>query len=167
MFDRARAIDRVAPPAASLLAQAARPRGAYADAYRVEIAAEVGLDGYLAAFFMTPIFRTERRLLALAGFPSGPADVAALATGASGRFSVWEVAARRGEECLLRDVTWRTRSWFLVEPICSGTRLWFGSAVLPAEGASRLGTASRLSLGPHRAYSRLLLAAAAARLDQR
>jgi hypothetical protein len=166
MIRRFPAIARVEPPGRSLLAtEAARP-GAYDDAFRVEIATDVDLQGYLAAFLTTPVFAAERRLLGLAGFPSGPPDVAALAGGASDRFAVWQVAARRGSELLLRDVTGRTRSWFHVQTTDAGTRLWFGSAILPAGDASRLGAASRLTLGPHRAYSRLLLASAASRLSR-
>jgi hypothetical protein len=52
----------------------------------------------------------------------------------------------------------------------AGTRLLFGSAVMPrhdADGNPSLGAAYALLLGLHKAYSRALLASACARLRRR
>ena len=52
----------------------------------------------------------------------------------------------------------------------NGTRLYFGSAVVPAEGSASgadIGSGFRLLLGFHKMYSRVLLKAAVARLQAR
>jgi hypothetical protein len=167
MIRPAAAIFRTDPPEQSLLAASAGGPGVYFDAFRTDIRRTVDLPAYLEVFYRTPVFRSERALLAAAGFRSVDADVSALARGETDCFVAWRVTARGPSEILLHDVSGRTASWFLVEPIPSGTRLWFGSLVRPAEGrgAPRLGRTLRLLLGPHRVYSRILLAAAAARLE--
>jgi hypothetical protein len=168
MIRPAAAISRAEPPEQSLLAASAGAPGVYADAFRTDIARPVDLPDYLEVFYRTPVFRMERAILAAAGFRSVDADVSALVRGETDRFSAWRVTSRGPSEILLHDVSGRTASWFLVDPIPSGARLWFGSLVRPAErgGAPRLGRPLRLLLGPHRVYSRILLAAAASRLEQ-
>jgi hypothetical protein len=56
------------------------------------------------------------------------------------------------------------------EPSGQGTRLYFGSAVVPlhdASGRPHLGWVFRMLLGVHKGYSRRLLQAAARRLRRR
>jgi len=164
MLRHVTAVIRADAPHGSLLAAAAGRAGGHIDACRTEIAAEADL----AALFTTPLFRAERAILALAGFPSRAADASALAKCAQSRFAVWRVDARRPSEILLRDVSDPIGSWFLVEAARPGTRSWFGSVILPSAGfaPARPGLALWLLLGPHRAYSRALLATVAARLDR-
>ncbi len=85
-------------------------------------------------------------------------------------FAAWTVEARAPDQLLLCDFMGRTRSWLMVAPAEApgGTRLYFGSVVVPERNATTGETAmpathSRL-LGFHRLYSRMLLSAAARRL---
>lgn len=165
---------RVSPcpvPADALLSrygEGGEHRGGFADAYAVVVAGTVPHADYVAAFYTTPLFRVERAILRwLAGRPSTDADAQALAHGAE-RFAAWRVEARAPDQVLLADFTGRTRSWLAVEAVAGGTRLWFGSAVVPRvdprSGERRMGFAFAALLGFHRLYSRLLLAAARRRL---
>lgn len=167
MIRQLRAITRTVPPPHGLLAVEAGRPGAYTDAFRADIGVSSDLAALVEAFFTTPAFRAERAALGVAGFSGRDADAAAMARGATDRFAVWQVAERGPCEILLRDVTGRTATWLAVEATRTGTALWLGSLVVPAMsgGAPRLGLAARTLLGPHRLYSRVLLAAAAHRLD--
>ena len=73
-----------------------------------------------------------------------------------------------GTQILLGDFSGRTKSWLMVAPLDdTGTRLYFGSAVVPArsrDGQRRMGWVFHALLGFHRLYSRLLLQAACSRL---
>jgi hypothetical protein len=150
-------VDAIEVPTDSLLGAHARG-GAFVDAYAVEIARAVDLARFVSAFYSTPLFRIERALLAvLARRPSTDDDLRRLAAGASDRFAAWQVEARRADQLLL--AAGRTRSWLCVVPDEHGTRLLFGSAVLPARDG-RMGALFGALLGFHRLYSRALLAAA-------
>jgi hypothetical protein len=141
----------------------------YADCYVTGISVAVGLRPFVEAFYTTPLFKAERALLAaFAGRPSSDADAAALAAGSVQAFAAWRVEARRDDELLLADLSGRTRSWLMVQPCGGGTRLHFGSAVVPRidrhTGRSRMGPGFHALLGFHRLYSKLLLGAARRRL---
>jgi hypothetical protein len=126
----------------------------------------VALPEFLQAFYTTRLFRAERLVLRLAGFPSDDPQALALATCQTDRFAAWRVEARVADQVLLADVTGHTRSWLMVAPRpdgLPGTRLMFGSAVL-AGSRQTLGPLFTALLVPHRVYSRLLLAAAARKL---
>jgi hypothetical protein len=155
-------------PAEALL-QRYRASGAYADCYCIDIAHTVSHADYVHAFYTTAVFRLERLVLRLfAGRPSTDAQAASLARGEANVFAAWSVEGRAPNQLLLCDFTQRTRSWLMVAPLPSGTRLYFGSAVVPARdrrsGALRLGTGFTALLGFHKVYSRVLLSAAGARL---
>ncbi|MBL8488912.1 MAG: hypothetical protein JNK22_17750 [Rhodocyclaceae bacterium] len=161
---------RVSPcpvPAGALLSRygdGGGRQGGFADAYAVVVAGTVTHADYVAAFYTTPLFRVERAILRwLAGRPSTDADARALADGAE-RFAAWRVEARAADQVLLADFTGRTRSWLAVEAVAGGTRLWFGSAVVPRGGERGPGFPFAALLGFHRLYSRLLLGAARRRL---
>jgi hypothetical protein len=65
---------------------------------------------YVEAFYTTPVFRIERRLLAGAmSRPSTDDDARRLATGRADTFSAWRVEARLDDQLLMCDVTGRTR----------------------------------------------------------
>lgn len=152
-----------------------RDAQAYTDAYAVTLARPVALADYVEAFYTTWLFKLERLVLAVAlRRPSHDADARRLGEGALDRFAAWHVEARRADELLLCDLAGRTRSWLRVQPDGdSGTRLLFGSAVVPVAGRDgrdrrpRLGALFHALLGFHRLYSRALLTAARARLARR
>jgi hypothetical protein len=150
-------------------------RGAYADCYVTQVARPVSQAEYVQAFYATPLFRLERRLLAwFVSKPSTDAQASQLASGTLDSFAAWSVEERREDQLLMCDFQGRTRSWLMVAPVegqnSGGTRLYFGSAVVPARApragarTSDLGWSFRLLLGFHKLYSRALLASAKARL---
>jgi len=143
--------------------------GAYTDCYATEAPGRVGLADFVEAFYTTRLFKLERLILRVAAQkPSTDADARQLAQGAAGTFAAWRVEDRDASQLLLGDFTGRTKSWLMVEPSPAGTRLYFGSAVLPVmdrqTGERRMGAMFRALLGFHRLYSRLLLAAARRKL---
>lgn len=149
--------------------------GAYADCYAADIARPVSHAEFVEAFYTTAVFRLERFVLRwLCAKPSTDAQALQLATLASDTFAAWSVEARAPDQLLLCDFTGRTRSWLMTVPVrvdgTQGTRLFFGSAVVPRKGDSPgdsgRGFAFRALLGFHKLYSRVLLAAARARLNR-
>ena len=165
-------MSRVRPTAVpqACLLQRYAGSGAYADCYTTEIAGQATHARFVAAFYTTPLFKLERLLLGLlAGRPSTDAQATELAQDRRDAFAAWQVEARSTDELLLR--AGRTRSWLMVSSLPGGaTRLWFGSAVLPARsgtsGPPRLGASFHALLGFHRLYSRALLASARSRLSR-
>lgn len=163
-----RTIEATALPGGALLCVHAVP-GAYVDCFATTVAGEVWLQGYVAAFYTSGLFRIERWLLGwLARRPSTDDEALALAAATRANFAAWEVEAREPRQLLLRDFTGRTRSWLMVEPGNGMTRLYFGSAVLPTvdrrTGRSALGWRVHALLGLHRLYSKALLHSAVRRL---
>lgn len=161
-------IQTLAVAPGSLLGRLAAERAAFADAYALDLPQTVTLAQWIEAFYGSRLFRIERALIGLAGRPAGDADARALAAGAQAHFSAWRVEARGDQEILLADVSGATRSWLCVEALPTGTRLHFGSAVIPrrrgADGRPRFGGVFHALLGFHRWYSKALLRSAAARL---
>lgn len=150
-------------------------RGAYADCYVTEMARPVSQAEYVQAFYTTPLFKVERRLLAwFVSKPSTDAQASQLASGTVDSFAAWSVEERREDQLLMCDFQGRTRSWLMVVAAQGGnsgcTRLYFGSAVVPARAAISsaqtpgLGLPFRLLLGFHKLYSRALLFSAKSRL---
>lgn len=179
-------IEAAALPDGALLARYSAG-GAYTDCYVTDIAGPVTQAEYVEAFYTGAVFRLERLLLALViKRPSTDGQAKALARGTIHRFAAWDVEARTDNQLLMCDLAGRTRSWLMTEPLAtpdeagtagspqvatagaSRTRLYFGSAVVPAHDAAggrpRIGFAFRALLGFHRAYSRVLLHGARARL---
>jgi hypothetical protein len=153
------------------LTQRYRESGAHTDCFFTELARPVTHAQFVEAFYTTGLFKLERWILRLcAARPSTDAEASALARGERNSFAAWTVEARARNQLLLRDFTGRTCSWLMVadaerEP---GTRLYFGSVVIPvrdaASGQTRMPSAHAKLLGFHTLYSRLLLRAAARRL---
>ncbi len=146
---------------------------AFTDCYGVEIAGSVSLEQFVTAFYTSCVFRLERMILRWAvSKPSTDAQAAQLASGAHDAFAAWYVEKRLDNQLLLSDFQGRTRSWLMVAPTVTdsgpGTRLYFGSAVVPARepvtGRSTIGPGFRALLGFHRIYSEILLYAARSRL---
>lgn len=143
--------------------------GAFNDCYCTEIDDIVSLPDFVFAFYTTPVFKLERVILKfLANRPSTDSDAQQLADAAADRFAAWTVEERSSDQLLLCDMRGRTRSWLMVAAAESGTRLYFGSAVVPirnnASGEEEIGKAFSLLLGFHKVYSKVLLRAARRRL---
>ena len=120
---------------------------------------------------MTAVFKLERLILKwLVARPSTDAEARQLAQGSRDAFAAWTVEARTADQLLLGDFSGRTKSWLMVTAIegAAGTRLYFGSAVVPTgrPGQRGVGFVFTALLGFHRLYSRILLRSAAARLTR-
>lgn len=148
--------------------------GAYADCYFAEIAATVSHAQFVEAFYTTTIFKLERLILRLlVSFPSTDEEARQLAQGKRDSFAAWSVEARAIDQLLLSDFRGRTKSWLMVEPQgagAPGTRLYFGSAVVPVRsvgtGRTGLGFVFTALLGFHKLYSRILLRTTVSRLSR-
>jgi hypothetical protein len=148
--------------------------GTYTDCYVTDVARPVSQAEYVETFYTTLIFRIERLILKwLVARPSTDDEARRLAGGSIAAFAAWTVEARDVDQLLLCDLYGRTRSWLMVAPIASnhgvmGTRLYFGSAVVPITdprtGMPTRGHVYNALLGFHKLYSRMLLAAARSRL---
>lgn len=149
--------------------------GVYADCYVTQIARQVSQAEFVQTFYTTPLFKLERLLLAwFVSKPSTDAQASQLASGTLDSFAAWSVEERREDQLLMCDFQGRTRSWLMVTPAegesAGSTRLYFGSAVVPARTPSAgtetpdLGWTFRLLLGFHKLYSRALLFSAKSRL---
>jgi len=169
-----RSIQRCELPLGALLSKY-QHGGAYADCYVTEASRRVSHAEYVEAFYTTALFKIERLLLSwLVSKPSSDIQAGQLAAGTLNSFAAWNVEARSEDQLLMCDFQGRTRSWLMVIPAetgaLQGTRLYFGSAVVPVAGArsgsrtSALGF--RLMLGFHKLYSRALLSAAKSRLTR-
>lgn len=150
-----------------------RGGGSYADCFGVDVARVVTQAEYVEAFYTTALFKVERTLLAwVVSRPSTDAQARQLAGGALNGFAAWTVEGRESDQLLLRDFSGRTRSWLMSAPLAGGvggaTRLYFGSAVVPAPsrraGPAQMGWGFHALLGFHKLYSRALLGAAISRL---
>ena len=150
-----------------------RDAPAYTDGYSLDLPQSVSLADYIAAFYTTPLFKLERLVLALlVARPSTDAQAQALARSAIGKFAAWTVEGRTENQILMCDFMKKTRSWLMCMPVpgATGTRICFGSAIVPhhisADGHVHLGLGFHLLLGFHRLYSRALLQSAARRLSR-
>ena len=147
--------------------------GSYADCYATDIARTVTHAEFVQAFYTTRLFKVERLILRwFAARPATDAQARELATGHTDTIAAWRVEGRATDQLLLADFTGRTRSWLMVAAGAAGTgtRLYFGSAVVPARRSggkpASLGFPFQALLGFHKLYSRLLLKAASARLQR-
>lgn len=165
-------IRSVEVPARSLLERYAAS-GAYVDCYVTEIPAFATHAQFVEAFYTTPLFKLERLLLGwLISCPSTDIEAGQLARGERSSFAAWRVEACAPNEVLL--AAGRTRSWLRASPWAEhpggGTRLMFGSAVMPKHpaklGRSGLGAGFHALLGFHKPYSRALLRSATSRLSR-
>jgi hypothetical protein len=158
-------VQAVPLPDAALLGPYARIEGGFTDCYVTQAAGPVSLADFVAAFYSTPLFRMERRVLELAvRSPSTDAGAVALGAGVTDHFAVWSVEARSDSQLLMCPVGSRTRSWFMVQADGGHSRLYFGSAVVPVARKGGLGFGFRALLGLHMLYSKALLASARRRL---
>jgi len=145
--------------------------GAYTDCFVSQVARTVSHAEFVEAFYTGGLFKVERLLLRVfISRPSTDLQARQLAADELNEFAAWRVEARAVDQLLLCAIDGRTRSWLMVsaaqEP--RRTRLYFGSAVVPAvnasTGKSSMGFVFKALLGFHQLYSRALLRSAAARL---
>ena len=163
-------------PASALLIAYGSESG-YADCFVASVSGAASFESFVEAFYTTPLFKVERTLIRwLASRPSSDQGARDLSRGACRTFAAWKVESRAANQLLLADYTGRTRSWLMAEPFEGppgnvGTRLYFGSAIVPRKdsktGRARMGFAFHALLGFHNLYSRLLLGAACKRLQTR
>lgn len=143
--------------------------GGYVDSFSRTVTGDVSLADFVYAFYTSPVFRVERWILAALKLPANDQQAFAVSRGAADKFAAWSVEQRSESELLMCDVRGHTRSWFRVERVPSGTRLFFGSAIVPIDrdrhGSPILGRGYRLLLGFHRLYSKIILNSAARRLS--
>jgi hypothetical protein len=161
-------------PADALLGRYADPAlGAFTDAFVATIPRIVSLQELIAAFYSSPVIRLE--LLAIGLIfrkPGSAAHARRLAAGEAQAFSAWDVEDRTPDQILMREVLGgKTRSWLKVEPQLTEaaplTRIYFGSAVLPAgsrRASPRMSPLVAALLPFHKVYSRSLLNGARAGL---
>lgn len=157
------------PPGALLGRYAEPDEGAYTDAFVAEAPGAISLQAFVQAFYTSRALAME--LLAirlLLGKSGSKVSAERLAAGQADAFSAWRVEDRTASQILMREVVGgATRSWLMVEPAGPATRLYFGSAVLPAprpQGPPRMSPLVRTLTPFHRFYSRLLLGSALQRL---
>jgi len=144
----------------------------FSDCFGITVDRPVSLPMFVHAFYTSPVFRAERLILRLFGWPSTDGELQDLLDGRRQTFAAWRLAGRTPNQLLMADALGRTRSWFCVTPHPDGARtlLQFGSGVAagvdPRTGQRRRSLGFRLLGGFHVLYSRALLAAAASRLRQ-
>lgn len=145
--------------------------GAYTDCFSTEIAAHISFADYLLAFYTTPLFKLERLILLLVRKPSTNEEARQLADAKRDSFAAWTVEARAENQILMCDFAGSTRSWLMTIPTENGTRLYFGSVVVPhritKDGKPSLGFFFTALLGFHKIYSVLLLRSAKSKLARR
>ena len=144
-------------------------KGAYTDCFATDVGASVSFASFVEAFYTSAAFKCERFVLTwVVAKPSSDADARRLARGETEKFAAWTVEGRAPGQVLGCDYLSRTRSWLMVAPIeGGGTRLYFGSAVVPVgigSGRARFGFPFNALLPFHKLYARVLLGAARGRL---
>lgn len=156
-------------PRERLLAQQAAIAGYHTDATYVDVARGVELPQLIHAFYTSSLFKAERAVLRLAGHRSSDEQAAALAAGDLDHFAVWKQEARSSHDLLMVDISGRTKSWLCTERIQNGSRLWFGTVVVPKQTLTglRIPFLFRALMRPHLFYSRQLLRSAVRNLHKR
>ena len=166
-------VEKCAVPGNAMLAEYSMD-GTYTDCYATEIPGRISFREFVFAFYTSLLFKVERFILKwTVSKPSTDAQARQLADGASERFAAWHVEDRSENEILMRDFRGRTRSWLMMAPVSTvsgaGTRLYFGSAVVPIRNAKTgelsLGFGVQALLGFHKVYSVLLLHSAKSRIN--
>lgn len=148
------------PETALLQSYAAQP-GCYTDAYTCSIPIELSLWDYVEAFYSTRLFKAEKILLRLA-IREDETNWDPTTLRKWGRhFAAWMVEEQTDNELLMCDVSETTRSWFRVDKTPNSTELYFGSAIVPKDGANKPPVVARALIMPHKVYSKALLRATA------
>lgn len=148
-----------------------RELGASTDCYTTDVALQVSHAAYVEAFYTSWAFRLERWILNwVVAKPSTDDGARRLSRGELDAFAAWTVDARARDQILLVDFLRRTKSWLMVAPLdATHTRLYFGTSIMPVRkrtGPPSIGLAFSALMPFHKAYSRVLLNAAATRLSK-
>jgi hypothetical protein len=160
-------VRRELPPDA--LTRKDRELGAYTDCYTIDVALRVSHAAYVEAFYTSWAFKLERFVLKwLVAKPLTDDEARRLSRVECDAFAAWTVDARARDQVLLVDFMRRTTSWLMVAPLDEmHTRLFFGTVIMPVRertGPPSIGFAFSALVPFHKAYSRVLLGAAAANL---
>ena len=155
-------------PDQALLARYRADSG-YTDCFITEVPFSVSHADYVEAFYTSWLFKLERVVLTLlVAKPSSDAKARELARGEREDFAAWSVEARAPDQLLVCDYQGKTRSWLMVETGPAGTRLYFGTGIVPITGRQtgqrHMSLLFRALLPFHKVYARALLRAARARL---
>ena len=162
-------VTRELPPDA--LPHEDRERGASADCYTTDVPLLVSHAAYVEAFYTSWAFKLERFVLKwTVAKPSTDDEARRLSRGELDAFAAWTVDARARDQVLLVDFMRRTKSWLMVAALdATHTRLYFGTVIMPVRkktGPPSIGLAFGALMPFHKAYSRVLLGAAAARITR-
>lgn len=148
-------------PTNALIQKYIRTLHAYTDSYCTDLPFPISFPEYLLAFYTTPLFKLERLILRLVHKPSTDEEARQLAEGKRDSFAAWTMEARTENQILMLDYMGRTCSWLMCVPNEDGTRLYFGTAVVPEKYPRSekypLGLFFHVLLGFHKIYSVLLL----------
>ncbi|HEX4970969.1 MAG TPA: hypothetical protein VFV69_07910 [Steroidobacteraceae bacterium] len=162
-------VTRELPPDA--LPHEDRERGASADCYTTDVPLLVSHAAYVEAFYTSWAFKLERFVLKwTVAKPSTDDEARRLSRGELDAFAAWTIDARARDQVLLVDFMRRTKSWLMVAALdATHTRLYFGTVIMPVRkktGPPSIGLAFGALMPFHKAYSRVLLGAAAARITR-
>lgn len=136
-------------------------QGSYTDCFSVLAQRGINLRELMAAFYTTPLFRSERLILSVMGIKNSDQQLQDMIDGESDAFAAWAVEQRDKDQILLKDLHGRTCSWLMCKPESpEQTRLYFGSAVVVSN------MQRGWLIGLHRFYSVRLLTAAYKRLQR-
>ena len=153
-------IEKTTQPPNALIQRYNSIPNAYTDCHSTDLPFPIYFPEYLLAFYTTPLFKLERLILLLVRKPSTDEEARQLAEGKRTSFAAWTVEAREENQILMCDFMGRTRSWLMTVPSEHGTRLYFGSVVVPKERTKSkmfpLGFFFHALLGFHKVYSILL-----------
>lgn len=155
-------------PSQALLNNYAQVPENYTDCYCTIVPGHITIERYITAFYNSIGFLPERLLIGwVLGKHADGQSVRKLANDQADEFSAWKVETRSSDQLLMADTSGATRSWLMVELLDAETKLYFGSAVVHRPGVRKnprtFGFSALLLF--HKAYSRLLLTAAAAELN--
>lgn len=164
-------IEKTTQPPNALIQRYNSIPNTYTDCHSTNLPFPVSFPEYLLAFYTTPLFKLERLILLLVRKPSTDEEARQLAEGKRTSFAAWTVEAREENQILMCDFIGRTRSWLMTAPTENGTRLYFGSAVVPEEHPNfekvPLGLFFHALLSFHKLYSVLLLYSARSSLARK
>jgi hypothetical protein len=155
------------PLPANALLSVYRDNSDYLDCFTIDTKGRVSLAEYILAFYTSAMFKPERAILTFVlGKKSTDQDAHDLAFSICDQFSAWHVEQRNENQIIMCDFQKRSRSWLMVMPVgegkySQGTRLFFGTVIMPVEKTKTGRMIARLMVRAliwfHRLYARVLL----------
>ena len=158
-------VQKIEPPEGSFIAGVQAQAQVFADSFAVPCSGAPTLAQLLTAFYGSWVFWPERVLMGVLWRGStSKAALEALAGGFGDRFGAWRVVQRSENEILLRDKRGATASWMAVV----AGQVMFGSVLYTQDRDTvKKSVLWRALTAFHTLFSRMLLAAAARRLERR